>query len=73
MEILGIVTMPRAIGLVDFQCEDIVAGVRFLYKIERIASGTGVKRLATSWHTSLIGQNRPQSFTFGSPTSAVQS
>src|SRR5215469_5626583 len=45
----------------------------FLYRIERILLGSGSERLATSSHTTLIEQNLPQSFTLGSPTSAVQS
>jgi hypothetical protein len=60
-----------AIGFVYFRASS-PARV-FLYKIERILSGSGSERLATSSHTSLIGQNLPQSFTLGSATSAVQS
>jgi hypothetical protein len=42
-------------------------------KIESMASGSRSERLAISWHTSLIGQNLPRSFTLGSTTLAVQS
>jgi hypothetical protein len=49
-----------AIALVYLQRERIVACVCvFLYKIERMLSGSGSERLATSSHTSLIGLNLP--------------
>jgi hypothetical protein len=42
-----------------------------LYKIARMAPGSGWERLLTASHTSLIGQNLPRSFILGSATSAV--